>query len=206
MMRFVVYGRTMAQVVALAHDAMVAGALRISAPGGALAAHQLDAIADVVAAHSRAAPPHASIAGRASIRIESIAAREIPDALRRLTLAGLGTTRGRDRAQLRAITRPAAVPASPARTKRTHALAVGLPLGRASAQQLTGLAVLIRRYGLGSARVTRGHDLELPDVAVDKLDIVAAGLAAFGLGARGLIGLAGAGAARRRAAAAAPSP
>jgi sulfite reductase beta subunit-like hemoprotein len=63
--------------------------LRVKAPGGRLMPHQLDAIADVVAMHSRAERPHAHVTTRESIQIHSIPLGETPAAMRRLALAGL---------------------------------------------------------------------------------------------------------------------
>jgi sulfite reductase (NADPH) hemoprotein beta-component len=65
--------------------------LRIKAPGGRLAPRQLDAIADVVATHSRAEQPHAHVTTRESIQIHSIPLAETPAAMRRLARAGLTT-------------------------------------------------------------------------------------------------------------------
>ncbi|HEX4883457.1 MAG TPA: nitrite/sulfite reductase [Casimicrobiaceae bacterium] len=65
--------------------------LRVKAPGGRLGPGQLDAIADVVANHSRAELPHAHVTTRESIQIHSIPLGETPAAMRRLALAGLTT-------------------------------------------------------------------------------------------------------------------
>ncbi len=65
--------------------------LRVKVPGGRLAPGQLDAIADVVARHSRAEAPHAHVTTRESIQIHSIPLGETPEAMRRLARAGLTT-------------------------------------------------------------------------------------------------------------------
>ena len=65
--------------------------LRIKAPGGKLAAAQLDALADVVATFSVAEDAHAHVTTRESIQIHSIPLARTPDAMRRLAQAGLTT-------------------------------------------------------------------------------------------------------------------
>ena len=65
--------------------------LRIKAPGGKLAAAQLDVLADVVATFSVAEDAHAHVTTRESIQIHSIPLARTPDAMRRLAQAGLTT-------------------------------------------------------------------------------------------------------------------
>jgi sulfite reductase beta subunit-like hemoprotein len=65
--------------------------LRIKAPGGKLAAAQLDALAEVVGSFSVAEDPHAHVTTRESIQIHSIPLARTPDAMRRLAQAGLTT-------------------------------------------------------------------------------------------------------------------
>jgi sulfite reductase (NADPH) hemoprotein beta-component len=68
------------------------------------------------------------------------------------------------------------------RQKGLFAVPVAVPLGHASSHQLTGLAVLMRRYGLTEVRTTQDQNFVLRDVPADKVELVVAGLEAVGFG------------------------
>jgi sulfite reductase (NADPH) hemoprotein beta-component len=61
------------------------------------------------------------------------------------------------------------------------AVPVSVPLGQLSPAQLTGLAVLLRRHSLDEIRTVQDQNLVIRDVPSDKVDVVVAGLQAFGL-------------------------
>jgi sulfite reductase (NADPH) hemoprotein beta-component len=69
----------------------------------------------------------------------------------------------------------------PQRQEGLVAVPVSVPLGQLSPEQLTGLAVLLRRQGLDEIRTVQDQNLVIRNVPSDKVDVVVAGLQAFGL-------------------------
>ena len=61
------------------------------------------------------------------------------------------------------------------------AVPVSVPLGQLSPDQLTGLAVMLRRHGLDEIRTVQDQNLVIRNVPADKVDIVVAGLGALEL-------------------------
>ncbi len=68
------------------------------------------------------------------------------------------------------------------RQKGLVAVPVALPLAHASPEQLTGLAVLLRRHHLDEIRTTQDQILVIRNVPSGKVDVVVVGLEALGLG------------------------
>lgn len=68
------------------------------------------------------------------------------------------------------------------RQRGLFAVPVSVPLGHADANQLTGLAVLLRRHGLSEIRTTQDQNFVIRHVPADKVDLFVAGIEAVGFG------------------------
>lgn len=70
----------------------------------------------------------------------------------------------------------------PQRQPGLVAVPVSVPLGHVNASQFTGLAVLMRRYGLDDIRTTQDQNFVIRNVPADKVDLIVMGLEAVGFG------------------------
>ncbi len=165
-------------------EAIARATLRIAVPGGTITSDQLHAVANLA---RRLGEGEAGVTPMADLALRGVLPRDVAYVLEALAAAGLAARQrvadgGTSAVPLRrASVRHGHVGLFPQPKRRRVDIGVAVPVGRLTAHQMDGLAIIAATHGRGALCLTMRQNLILPDLPTDRLAAAIGRIRAMGL-------------------------